>query len=297
MATSVSMATYIDANSGLTFRHTDGNEDSLLVDSSRIHDTLNLVRERGAVKLELNSSWGFKEKNFDFLKGFEQFIVGLDVVENRFNLGGIEKLANLKFLRLTDELNQTVQFSKFTYLDYCLIDWNKAYNDITFPPSITRLQIGSYNPRFGFNSESLKNLISVVEIKLIQAAISDLSLLNHCGDLSRVDIAYCRSLVDISALTKHSRSLLRLDIDNCKKIADFTPLGELAMLKWLNLCGCKSTPSLSFLQKLPQINHCVFFDTTVEDGDLSYLRGIDQVAFNNKAHYSLKEKDFQYKWS
>ena len=35
----------------------------------------------------------------------------------------------------------------------------------------------------------------------------------------------------------------------------------------------------------------------VEDGDLSCLSGIDQFTFHNKAFYSLKVQNFDYKWS
>ncbi|MCI1188820.1 hypothetical protein MON38_15455 [Hymenobacter sp. DH14] len=291
------MATYVDAASGLNFRHTDGFDDSLLVDSGKMDATLDYIKTHRAAKLELNGSWGFKLEDLRFLDGVEHLVKGLDVVENRLNLVGIEKLKNLKYLRLTDELNQPVKFDEFQQLDYCTLDWNQVYSEAIFPASITQLQIGAYKPKFGFNQESLDNLRNITKIKLIQAAISDLFLLNHCGSLIRVDIAYCRSLTDVSALAKHANSLIRLDIENCKKIADFSPFDELIKLQWLNLCGCKSVPSLSFLRNLPEISHCVFYDTVIEDGDLSYLKGIDQVAFNNKAHYSLKSKDFEYKWS
>lgn len=291
------MATYVDAASGLNFRHTDGFDDSLLVDSGKMDATLDYIKTHGAAKLELNSSWGFKLKSLRFLDGVEHLVKGLDVVENKLSLVGLEKLRNLEYLRLTDELNQPVKFDEFQHLEYCVLAWNTIYSGAIFPATINQLQIGSYKPKFGFNEKSLQNLRNITKITLIQPAISDLSLLNYCGRLTYVDIAYCRALTDINALVKHAESLTRLDIDNCKKIADFTPLNELTKLQWLNLCACKSIPSLSFLQHMPEINHCVFRDTVVEDGDLSYLRGIDQVSFNNKAHYSLKARDFVYKWS
>ena len=291
------MATYIDVTSGLNFRHTSGCDDSLLVDSTKLDATLVYIRTHGAVTLELNRSWGFKFKDLGFLDGVGHLVKGLDVVENKLNLAGLEKLRNLEYLRLTDELNQPVKFDKFQQLEYCVLTWNKVYSEAVFPANINQLQIGAYKPKFGFNDESLQNLRKVTKITLIQPAISDLSLLDYCGNLIYVAIAYCRTLTDASALIKHANSLTRLDIDNCKKIVDFRPFNELVKLQWLNLCGCKSIPSLSFLQNLPEMNHCVFYGTVIEDGDLSYLRGIDQVAFNNKAHYSLKAKDFEYKWS
>lgn len=291
------MATYVDAASGLNFRHTDGFDDLLLVDSDKMDATLNYIKMHGSANLELNSSWGFKLKDLRFLDGVEYLIKGLAIVENKLSLIGLEKLRNLEHLSLTDELNQPVKFDEFRKLEYCVLTWNKVYSEAIFPANINQMQIWSYKPKFGFNEESLLNLRNVTKIKLVQAAISDLSLLNYCGNLTYVDIAYCRVLTDISALVKHANSLIRLDIDKCKKIADFNPFNELVKLQWLNLCGCKSIPSLSFLQNLPEVNHCVFYDTVIEDGDLSYLRGIDQVAFNNKSHYSLKSKDFEYKWS
>ena len=222
---------------------------------------------------------------------------GLDVVENKLSLVGIEKLRSLKYLRLSDELNQLVKFDEFRQLEYCVLNWNKIYSEAVFPANVNQLVVGAYKLKFGFNEESLQNLRNITKITLIQPAISDLSLLDYCGSLTRIDIAYCRTLTDVSALVKHQNSLTRLDINNCKNIGDFTPFNKLIKLQWLNLCRCKSIPSLSFLRNLPEMNHCVFYDTVIEDGDLTYLRGIDQVAFNNKAHYSLKAKDFEHKWS
>jgi hypothetical protein len=291
------MATYIDTASGLNFRHIKGFEDTLLVDTSKIEVTLDYIKTHGSVRLELNDSWGFKQDDLSFLDGVEHLVKGLDVVKNKLNLEGIEKLRNLEYLRLTDELNQKVQFDKLKSLSYCVLNWNKVYSEVVFPPSITQLQLGAYKPQFGFNEEALNQLKNITKITLIQSTAKDISLLDSCGSLTHVDLAYCRALTDVSALVKHAESLIKLDIHNCKKIADFTPFNKLIRLQSLNLCGCKSIPSLAFLQNMPAAKHCVFYDTVVEDGDLSYLKGIDQVAFNNKAHYSLREKDFVYKWS
>ena len=182
------MATYVGAASGLNFRHTDGFDDSLLVDSGKLDATLNYIKTHGAAKLELNSSWGFKLKDLRFLDGFEHLVEGLDVVENKLSLVGIEKLRSLKYLRLSDELNQLVNFDEFRQLEYCVLNWNKVYGEAVFPANVNQLVVGAYKLKFGFNEESLQNLRNITKITLIQPAISDLSLLDYCGSLTRIDI-------------------------------------------------------------------------------------------------------------
>jgi len=292
------METYVHTlPSGLEARYNAAWGDFLLVNSTKLPQTYEYIQTHGPVNLELNSQWWFAQKDLSFLDGIEHLIEGLDVVANKLDLRGIERLTNLKYLRLSDDLAQPVAFECFTQLASCSIVWNKHYRQATFPASLTDLTLRSYRPRFGFNGDSLSNLRQVTTLTLIQAAVKDLSLLQHCGALAKLDIAYSRTLTDISAVAQHASSLTKLELDTCKKIGDFAPLGQLTQLEWLNLCSCKRIPSVSFVQQLPALKHFVFYGTVVEDGDLSYLKGMPQVAFDNKAHYSLKERDFQYHYS
>lgn len=282
-----------EASSGLKFTHMDDAGDFLNVESAKLPQTIDYIRAHGPIQLYLNWRRGFLQKNLSFLAGIEILVEGLIIVVDKMDLEGIENCVNLKYLQLSDDYDQPIAFDQFSCLTSCFLQWNKSYSLATFPYSLAELRISSYNSQFGFNKSSLHNLRNITKLTLTQAAIDNLSLIQYCGPLTRLDIAYGRTLTDISALTIHADSLTHLDIDKCKKIIDFAPLRQLIKLQWLNLCDCKSIPSLAFVQYLPALDHCVFFGTTVEDGDLSYLKGISQVAFNNKPHYSLKMKDFE----
>jgi hypothetical protein len=281
---------------GLRFSHSDELGDFLIVESAKLPQTVEYIRTQGATQLYLNWQLGFTFKSLRFLHGVEHLITGLEMVVEQIDLEGIERCVNLRTLLFSDDLAQPIAFECFPNLAYCSIHWNKPYRHATFPPSLTELHIRAYQPQVGFNEASLRNLRQVTKLHLLQGSGQDLSLLHSCGPLTHLAIAYGRALTDISALAAHADTLQRVDLDKCKKISDFSPLGQLRKLQWLNLCDCKRIPSLSFVKQLPELAHFVFYGTVVEDGDLSFLQGLKQVAFTNKPHYSLKQQDFEYVW-
>jgi hypothetical protein len=281
---------------GLRFSHSDELGDFLIVESTKLPQTLEYIRTQGATQLYLNWQLGFMLKNLRFLHGVEHLITGLEIVVEQIDLEGLERCVNLHTLLFSDELAQPIAFECFSKLAYCSIHWNKQYSHATFPPSLTELHIWVYQPQVGFNEASLHNLRQVTKLHLIQSTGEDLSLLHSCGPLTHLAIAYGRALTDISALAAHANTLRRVDLNKCKKISDFSVLGQLSKLQWLNLCDCKSIPSVSFAKQLPELDHFVFYGTVVEDGDLFFLKGLKQVAFTNKPHYSLKQQDFEYVW-
>ncbi|RZJ93054.1 MAG: hypothetical protein EOO60_06190 [Hymenobacter sp.] len=288
------MAIYQYENAGgLRFSHVDTREDSLIVESTKIPQTLDYIRAEGPVRLCLNEQLGFKQNNLDFLQGVEHLVVGLEIVARSLHLQGLERFRNLQHFHFYDEAAQPIAFECFPYLTYCAIKWNRQYSLATFPPSLTELVLWAYNPRYGFNSASLGHLHHVTRLTLLHFTGPDLSLLDVCGPLRQLEVTYGRQLTDISAVAAHAETLRRVDLGHCKKIADYSPLSHLHQLEWLNICDSHALSSVSFVQHLPTMRHFVFLGTTVQDGDLSPLHSIDYVRFNNKPHYSLKAEDFE----
>lgn len=278
---------------GLKFTHVNELGDFLVVDSGKLVETLEYIRDIDSVQLYLNWQLGFTFTDLSFLEGVELLIEGLMIVVDKFDFSGLCKFVNIKYLHFSDDYNQLVDFSVFTKLTNCSIKWNSSYQNSIFPSSITSLNIRSYNNKNGFNELSLLNMCNVTEITLLQPVVSDLSLFEYCGPLTKIHVAHGRTLIDISALITHSKSLTHLEVDKCKKIKSFDPLFYLVNIEWLNICDCNKLVDVLFVQNMPLLTHFVFYGTLVENGDLSYLKGIEQVAFDNKSHYSLKQKDFE----
>jgi hypothetical protein len=278
---------------GIKFKHINLLGEYLIVESSKLSQTLDYIKENGPVQLYLNWQLGFNFKDLSFLKGIELLVDGLMIVVEKFDLNGLEKLINLRHLHFSDEQEQEIRFESFLHLVYCSIQWNKIYNHAVFPYSLTKLNVRMYNPEHGFNEASLNNFRNITELVLNESSIRDLSILCHFGSLKKLNVVNCRKLEDISGLSAVCESLIHLEVAKCRNIASFSSIAENTKLQWLNLSDCGSIPSLSFIQNLPILDHFVFLGTTVTDGDLSYLKGIRQVAFNNKSHYSLKMNDFK----
>lgn len=286
-----------ETTTGFKFQHLDVEGEFLFVESDKLPQTLGFIRAYGPIRLALNPQRGFKLRDLDFLRGIEHLIEGLAIVDDTLELHGLERCVNLKYLQLPLGTDQAVDFSQFSQLTHLRLHWKRRYSQVTFPASLVQLHLWGYPAMGGFNNASLPNLSGVTTLSLVQTTVEDLSLLQHCGPLVRVDVAYARALRDISALVLHADTLRWLELDKCKKINSFSPLEQLTQLHWLNLSDCLSIPSVSFVQKLVALEHFVFRGTVVEDGDLSFLTGLKRVVFNNKPHYSLKQKDFEYDWS
>ena len=282
-----------ETTTGFKFHHLDVDGEFLYVESNKLPQTLEFIRAHGPIRLTLNAQRGFALPDLRFLQGIEHLIEGLAIVGGNLDLQGLEQCVNLKYLQLDDDRAQPIDFGQFPHLSHLRLDWKPHYGQATFPDSLTAVHLWGYRPQTGFNETSLHNLRNVTTLSLVQAAGQDLSLLQHCGPLTRLDVAYGRSLTDISALARHAGTLQRVDLDKCMKISDFSVLSQLTKLQWLNVCDCGAIPSVSFVQHLPELRHLVFLGTTVNDGNLSFLQGIEYVRFNNKPHYSLKVKHFE----
>jgi len=282
---------------GFKFQHLDVEGEFLFVESDKLPQTLEFIRAYGPIRLALNPQHGFKLRNLDFLRGIEPLIKGLAIVDDTLDLHGLEQCVNLHYLQLPLGTDQPLDFSQFPQLNHLRLHWKRRYSQVTFPSSLVQLHLWGYPSTGGFNEASLANLRGVTNLSLVKTTVEDLSLLQHCGPLVRVDVAYAQGLHDISALALHADTLRWLELEKCKKIKSFSPLDQLSQLQWLNLIDCQAIPSVSFVQQLPALKHFVFRGTVVEDGNLSFLKDLKQVVFNNKPHYSLKQKDFEYDWS
>lgn len=122
-----------------------------------------------------------------------------------------------------------------------------------------------------------------------------MSSLNGSGnfkELKRVELDSISKLQSLGELRNNASTLKELKIEACKNIKDFGVLTELTNLEKLSIVNCGELPSLRFIQNLPNLKFLVFLRTNILDGDLSYCKGIDYVAFDNKKHYSHKISDF-----
>lgn len=136
-----------------------------------------------------------------------------------------------------------------------------------------------------FTSSQLENLT------LIQCGIQSLNGIEYSEKISRVSLAYNRSLKDISDLRKVAATLKVLSIEACAKINDFSCLNELVNLEYLELFGSNEIPNLNFIKNMKKLKVFVF-DMNVLDGDLSPCLDLSYVyCGRSRRHYNLKDKD------
>jgi len=81
-------------------------------------------------------------------------------------------------------------------------------------------------------------------------------------------------------------TIKHLQINNSKKLKNHDVVSNLEYLEVLSLNSCGKISSLTFLNKMFNLQSFYFVDTDVLDGDLSPLLNLGNVGFLNKRHFS-----------
>ncbi|UJF28467.1 hypothetical protein L0M13_09250 [Planococcus sp. 107-1] len=235
----------------------------------------------------------YEESQIDFLRecpSIESFLLQGPYVKN---VSGLYHLKGLKFLSINDTApSLSIDFSQLTGVEEI---------NGTLPPKaaaldslihLKKIRIWGYKPK-GKDLKEFTEMKALEDLELINSNIISLEEIQGLKKLHRLGLFRMRNLGDISAIQQLSGNLKDLDIESAKKIADFSPIGKVQSLEYLALNNCGTIPSIRFITQLPHLKGVRFWDSTVEDGDVSPCLQLDYAYFTNKKHYSHKliEKD------
>jgi len=110
--------------------------------------------------------------------------------------------------------------------------------------------------------------------------------LENLPKLEKLNLSYCRRLIDINPLAGVATTLQELEIDHCKKISDLTSVRVLKRLRKLILSDSGSVISLEFSKQMPRLEFLSFVGTNVLDGDMRPCFRLKYAGFLKKRHYS-----------
>jgi len=265
-------------------------EDSECLEGLRVdgpwHPDIGKYIERYHIKaLYLNTSTGWSEHDYSFLKDFTD-LVGLQILDGRMrNVAAIESLDKLKYLDIAYFPDEYVDFRKLSSLKKC---------SLGYPRNIDTL----------FDLETLQSLW-LDELKL-----KDYSRLKNLTDLRELYIG--NSPIPTLDVLSEMLALERLSLVNCRKISDFSPISLFKRLKYLDLRGCSKLESIDFVSQLKKLEHLVLGHSgsirsikplsnclslkiaalpNIIDGDLSSLEdlsNLNTLFIQNRKHYSHK---------
>jgi hypothetical protein len=250
--------------------------------------------KQGIVEIEINYAKGWQGGHLDFLKYFPElralhlFDVNVDAIEP------IHSLNKLRYLKVLQGDNQTIQFSCFPLLEKCAMKWRPKSESLFNCVEIKDLFIDK------FKSSDLSlfaNLKKLERLALFNSnSIVKLDFLSQLGELRTLRLARLRKLVSVIGIASCEK-LEAVDLDSCAGFRSLEPLRGLTHLRKIFLENLGPVESLAPIAKLPRLEWLTFCGTTnILDGNVSVLtenKTLVELGFGDRRHYNYRNSQFQ----
>ena len=226
----------------------------------------------------LSAAQGFDSPNIAFLRDWG--LEGLLVSEIKADLKPIQELHGLRMLSLSNP--RPVNLRNLSRLQHL---WLACHRRTVLPDSLGSLRecsLSGYSPPDGTLAQ-LGDAVELGRLELTEGKVR--SLAGVPGAVSRLDLFRLPTLWSIDGLPA---ALRELRITGCKLIPDFRPIARCRGLRVLVLADCGKIASFKFLRELEELERVVLTgDTSVEDGDMHPLIGVETAIFDDRRGYNL----------
>lgn len=279
-----------------TFDDTSGKW--LHVDSSRLDECMKYMYENNIKHINIVRGDGYCSNiDISFLDELKDYLEGLFIDADGYRYDAINKLHNLKIIGIEDNGKDVIDFSNFPNLEECReFYFNKRQINIESCKKLKSLRALKYKSKSEDLSE-LPFIPSLEKLKLLYVNATSLKGIERFPHLKNISLYRAHKLESLDDLVSLSDVLEEFDLEGKTKIVDYHALGKLRVIKRLFLSNVGDIKDLSFLETLPSLNHFVFMDSNVVDGDLSYCKKVNGwVAFTNKKHYSMTFEELHPEW-
>ncbi len=244
-------------------------------------------------ELELNYAKGFVGKDLSFLQHLPFLRVLLLTHRTIEDISPIHHLRNLIVLEVNTYCRTQIDFSRFTLLEECVLEWRPKATSLFNCTMLRKLFLNSYT---GKSTDSFAALVNLEYLGLANASVVDLkglSTLRALRFLGLYNPKKLESLIGIEPLS----SLEHLEVNGCKRMRSIEPVAELTQLKNLHFCDDGHIESLRPIANLNKLEEVLFYGSTnILDGDLSPLIDLPhlrKVSFEERLHYSLSRSEIQ----
>jgi Leucine-rich repeat (LRR) protein len=273
----------------------ENREDGLgwiVVKSGWSPEIANLINSGRADGLELNSAAGSWEDGLPFLMevpGLKHLIL-IDLQEQDVHL--IEELHGLEGLKLSAYATSPLDFARLTALSKAFIEWRRQYRNISACTNLEELYLNRYWEK---DLAALRPLQKLSKLTVgDSSAFARLEGIEEIRQLRSLGLRGLPKLQELSLITSLAATLEELRVQQCRYLRSLEPLSSLSKLRRLIVEDCGKVPSLRPISRLPALRVLHFpGDTNVLDGDLDFLRTLplEDVAFKNRRHYSLRREE------
>lgn len=260
--------------------------DTLSIDSSRMDESIELLKTRGIKSISLGNY--FHLHDLDFLKKCS-FIEGLSILNTNINnYDGLNNIENLRSFGIS-KLNQKIDFARFPNLEVVGLDYGKNVINLFECKNIFWLWLEKYNMQ---NLAELRTLEKIKYLNLYKCSFEDLVGIENLKELEYIKLDTIKNLSSLKGLNERLINLEILDIYNCKNLTDYHDIAKLEALKKIFLDKTGDACDIKFIKFLSKLS-LLTIGFKVVDGEMQYVDNVETVWFKDYPHYNRKMKDFK----
>lgn len=265
----------------------DGQE-MLYINSQYLSDCIKYLYENNLRFIAISSFHNYLLDNLNFLIEHKDFIEGLSILDDKWDLSILNHLHKLKYIGVPDNGKDLIDLKNFPNLEVAGVTFSPRLKGLEHCNKLKSLTLSNYISKFGDLTE-LPFISNLEHLSLIKPSISTLNGIDKFTKINKLEIFDAPKLQKLEMIYNLSLCLEELEFEKCKHIKDYEVLGKLINLKKLIILESGQIPSLSFVNNLKNLSFLSFYGTNVLDGNIEYCAGINYVGFDNKRHYSRKQ--------
>ncbi len=207
------------------------------------------------------------------------------------SLPQLEKLNSLSVCDVNLDFNSIVSANSIIDLDVA----NVGFKDLEVLSQFTSLNALGIG-----NEPKIKDLSGISVLKNLKylnvgfLPCESLVCIDELPELEELCVMEMRKLESVRVELVHSM-LNKLFINACGRLNDYSFISKFIRIEKLGI-SCKEINSLSFIKDLPNLCSFHFGNSTVADGDLSFLdvhKETADIGFGNKRHYNRKSNEYR----
>jgi hypothetical protein len=264
-------------------------ERALVLYSERLADLLDFAFTHDIRGLVLNEAHGFNPADLPAIAGY-RFIEAVLVCGEFKDLAPLHDLPNLRRLAISYS-EAPLDPQRMPAIERLSCDWTAGRAGILQAVTLRELALRNFKPRTS-DLQPLSDLTNLEVLGLTQGTISSLNGIERLSRLRRLELHSQRHLSDIRALAASEAPIEFLHMDRCPRVTDHGVVQHLPALQVLRMHRCGTISNLGFVRSSRSLRSFRFLDTDVADGDLSPLKGLADVCFTEKKHFSHRVRDF-----
>ncbi|MEM1199266.1 MAG: hypothetical protein AAGI06_08165 [Pseudomonadota bacterium] len=249
------------------------------------------LKQKGIRRVKLNALKGSLAPDFEFLSELDHLkALTLQLRDKNTGPVPLEALNDLQQFRCTHvPFSAPLNFASLSNLRSCALAWGLHMRSVLSCERLERLYLTGLKAT---ESQGLAALSSLKSLQLAHTSLASLAPIAGLTGMERLDLMVARKLESLEPLGELTK-LRCLYLAEAHKISSLEHLRPLKNLEALIMVDCGEIESLRPLAELKKLKAVCFAGakTTIRDGDLSPLTGLEELAmlmFGSRRHYSHK---------